>query len=132
MTACAARQLRPQAAARLPVALATMHLTWGAGFLTSPRRLVPRSRPVRYDLGAGRAPARAGACRVVGHHRGPRRAAPDPARPPARGAPGWRAAARAAGGGLAQDRWTRPRAAAAHGADADGQPELTAVTAGCG
>jgi succinoglycan biosynthesis protein ExoA len=37
----AARALAPRAAARLPVALATMHMCWGAGFLTSPRSLVP-------------------------------------------------------------------------------------------
>jgi succinoglycan biosynthesis protein ExoA len=37
----AARQLPRGAAARLPLALATMHMCWGAGFLTSPRSLVP-------------------------------------------------------------------------------------------
>jgi hypothetical protein len=42
VTAMAARQLPPRVAARLPAVLATMHLSWGAGFLTSPRRLVPR------------------------------------------------------------------------------------------
>jgi succinoglycan biosynthesis protein ExoA len=42
VTGQAARELAPAAAARLPAALATMHLAWGAGFLTSPRRLVPR------------------------------------------------------------------------------------------
>ena len=41
----AARQLTPAAAARLPLVLATMHMTWGAGFLTSPRRLVPEAVP---------------------------------------------------------------------------------------
>jgi hypothetical protein len=52
VAASAARQLRPPAAVRLPAALATMHLSWGAGFLTSPRRLVPRGRPgaARDDL----------------------------------------------------------------------------------
>jgi hypothetical protein len=34
-----ARGLPPAAALRLPLALATMHLSWGAGFLTSPKRL---------------------------------------------------------------------------------------------
>jgi len=38
---CAGRRLRPRVAARLPAALATMHLAWGLGFLTSPRRLMP-------------------------------------------------------------------------------------------
>jgi succinoglycan biosynthesis protein ExoA len=43
----AARQLKPGVAARLPLVLATMHLSWGAGFMTSARRLVPghRGRP---------------------------------------------------------------------------------------
>jgi succinoglycan biosynthesis protein ExoA len=39
--ALASRQLPASAAARVPLALATMHMSWGAGFLTSPRRLVP-------------------------------------------------------------------------------------------
>jgi succinoglycan biosynthesis protein ExoA len=38
-------QLSAAAAARLPLALATMHMTWGTGFLTSPRRLVPEAVP---------------------------------------------------------------------------------------
>ncbi len=37
----ASRRLAPAAAARVPLALATMHMCWGSGFLTSPRRLVP-------------------------------------------------------------------------------------------
>ena len=41
----AARQIAPAAAARLPLVLATMHMTWGTGFLTSPRRLVPVAVP---------------------------------------------------------------------------------------
>lgn len=41
VTARAARDLPFQATARLPVVLVTMHMCWGAGFLTSPRRLVP-------------------------------------------------------------------------------------------
>jgi succinoglycan biosynthesis protein ExoA len=39
----ASRALPPRVAARLPVVLATMHMCWGAGFLTSPRSLVPDS-----------------------------------------------------------------------------------------
>ena len=41
VTASAARGLSGQALARLPVALVTMHMAWGLGFLTSPRSLVP-------------------------------------------------------------------------------------------
>jgi succinoglycan biosynthesis protein ExoA len=41
----AARQLPPGITARLPGALTTMHMCWGAGFLTSPRRLVPGAMP---------------------------------------------------------------------------------------
>jgi len=41
VTATAARKLRGRALAWLPVALATMHICWGTGFLTSPRHLVP-------------------------------------------------------------------------------------------
>jgi succinoglycan biosynthesis protein ExoA len=36
----AARELPPRAAARVPLALATMHMSWGVGFISSPRRLV--------------------------------------------------------------------------------------------
>lgn len=43
----AAGRLAPAAAARLPLALATMHMSWGTGFLTSPRRLVPEAVPRR-------------------------------------------------------------------------------------
>jgi succinoglycan biosynthesis protein ExoA len=46
VAAMAARSLRPQVAARLPLVLATMHLCWGIGFLTSPASLVPDGRPV--------------------------------------------------------------------------------------
>ena len=45
VAASAARQLPPRAAARLPIALATMHMCWGTGFLTSPRSLVPERLP---------------------------------------------------------------------------------------
>jgi succinoglycan biosynthesis protein ExoA len=41
VTAVAARKLAPRVAARLPLVLATMHMSWGAGFLTSPRSIVP-------------------------------------------------------------------------------------------
>jgi succinoglycan biosynthesis protein ExoA len=37
----AARRLRLRVAARLPAVLATMHIAWGVGFLTSPRSLIP-------------------------------------------------------------------------------------------
>ncbi len=41
VTARAARDLPPEAAARLPLALVAMHMCWGAGYVTSPRKLVP-------------------------------------------------------------------------------------------
>jgi succinoglycan biosynthesis protein ExoA len=41
VSATAARSLARPALACLPVALVTMHLAWGAGFLTSPRSLIP-------------------------------------------------------------------------------------------
>jgi succinoglycan biosynthesis protein ExoA len=41
----AARQLKGRALGWLPVALATMHASWGTGFLTSPRSLVPAGQP---------------------------------------------------------------------------------------
>jgi len=41
VTALAARDLPGRVLARLPVALVTMHVCWGLGFLTSPRRLIP-------------------------------------------------------------------------------------------
>jgi succinoglycan biosynthesis protein ExoA len=40
-----ARGMRPAAALRLPPALVTMHLSWGAGFLTSPKRLATDAPP---------------------------------------------------------------------------------------
>jgi hypothetical protein len=45
VSAITARTLRGRALASLPVVLATMHMSWGLGFLTSPRRIVPRARP---------------------------------------------------------------------------------------
>jgi succinoglycan biosynthesis protein ExoA len=44
VAAAGARGMRPHAAVWLPVALATMHMCWGVGFLTSPRRLVDGDR----------------------------------------------------------------------------------------
>jgi hypothetical protein len=41
ITATAARSLSPPVLMRLPAALATMHVCWGVGFLTSPRSLIP-------------------------------------------------------------------------------------------
>jgi succinoglycan biosynthesis protein ExoA len=41
VTARAASDLPFPALTRLPLVLATMHMCWGAGYLTSPRRLVP-------------------------------------------------------------------------------------------
>jgi succinoglycan biosynthesis protein ExoA len=41
VTATAARTLPGRALAWLPVVLATMHMSWGIGFLISPRRVVP-------------------------------------------------------------------------------------------
>lgn len=40
-----ARELPLGSRARVPFVLAAMHLSWGAGFLTSPRRLAGRPRP---------------------------------------------------------------------------------------
>jgi glycosyltransferase involved in cell wall biosynthesis len=45
VAAYAARRLPLRVAARVPLALATMHMCWGSGFLTSPRSLVPGARP---------------------------------------------------------------------------------------
>ncbi|HEY7147155.1 MAG TPA: glycosyltransferase family 2 protein [Streptosporangiaceae bacterium] len=44
ITGLAARHLAMPVAARLPAVLATMHVCWGLGFLTSPRRLMPGAR----------------------------------------------------------------------------------------
>jgi succinoglycan biosynthesis protein ExoA len=46
VTVRAARDLPPAVAARLAVVLPAMHLCWGAGFLTSPRRLAAAGPPV--------------------------------------------------------------------------------------
>jgi GT2 family glycosyltransferase len=51
VTGRAARDLSAGALARLPAALVTMHVSWGIGFLTSPRRLLPGR--VRARRGAG-------------------------------------------------------------------------------
>jgi succinoglycan biosynthesis protein ExoA len=44
VTALASRSLPAPACARLPAVLVTMHMFWGAGFLTSPRSLMPGRR----------------------------------------------------------------------------------------
>ncbi len=44
VTALAARSLDARALLFLPLVLVTMHVCWGIGFLSSPRRLVPHSR----------------------------------------------------------------------------------------
>jgi succinoglycan biosynthesis protein ExoA len=43
VAAAASRRLPVRVAVRVPIALATMHMCWGTGFLTSPRSLVPGS-----------------------------------------------------------------------------------------
>jgi glycosyltransferase involved in cell wall biosynthesis len=43
-SALTARGLPPHVAVRLPLVYACMHLTWGVGFLTSPRRLARQAR----------------------------------------------------------------------------------------
>jgi hypothetical protein len=43
----AAGRLRFSVAARLPIVLATMHISWGIGFITSPRSLMPGNRAAR-------------------------------------------------------------------------------------
>ncbi|RKS71486.1 glycosyltransferase involved in cell wall biosynthesis [Motilibacter peucedani] len=56
------RGLPPRALALLPVVYATMHLAWGAGFLTSPRSLVPpRWEPYPRRTGAAGSAAPGGA-----------------------------------------------------------------------
>jgi hypothetical protein len=59
VTATAARALARPALARLPAALVTMHLAWGLGFLTSPRRLVPGRARQAPGAGPRRWPGRA-------------------------------------------------------------------------
>ena len=46
VAALALRHLRLGVAARVPGVLATMHIAWGAGFLTSPRSLMPENNAV--------------------------------------------------------------------------------------
>jgi succinoglycan biosynthesis protein ExoA len=55
VAARAAKRLPPRVASRIPIALATMHMCWGAGFLTSPRSLVP-ARSDDQDGSAGELP----------------------------------------------------------------------------
>jgi hypothetical protein len=45
VTVATARLLRPSVVARLPLVLATMHICWGIGFLTSPGRLMRDTGP---------------------------------------------------------------------------------------
>jgi glycosyltransferase involved in cell wall biosynthesis len=47
VSAALTRRLPPPVRARVPLVLATMHMSWGAGFLTSPRRLVRPKGPNR-------------------------------------------------------------------------------------
>ena len=42
--------------AQLPLVTATMHLTWGAGFLTSPRRLAAPHRRIGAVVGSPTSP----------------------------------------------------------------------------
>jgi hypothetical protein len=42
VTAVFARDVPPPVRVRVPLVLAAMHLCWGAGYLTSPRRLAAR------------------------------------------------------------------------------------------
>jgi hypothetical protein len=44
VTAVFARDLPIKVRAQVPLVLATMHMCWGAGFLTSPRKLAQRRR----------------------------------------------------------------------------------------
>jgi succinoglycan biosynthesis protein ExoA len=48
--ATSARWLRAPVAALVPLVLATMHLCWGVGFLTSPRSLMPGAGPPCDDV----------------------------------------------------------------------------------
>jgi hypothetical protein len=52
VTARAARGLPAGVVARLPLVLATMHMSWGSGFLTSPARLVPTATPAHQPAAA--------------------------------------------------------------------------------
>ncbi len=49
----AARRLGPSVAARLPIVLATMHVAWGIGFLTSRRSLMPGNRSAHRSAPSG-------------------------------------------------------------------------------
>src|SRR6202050_1588674 len=51
--ALAVRHLRLGVAARVPGVLAAMHIAWGAGFLTSPRSLIPGNRAMSEPAGPG-------------------------------------------------------------------------------
>src|SRR5580704_5520593 len=53
VAALALRHLRLGVAARVPGVLATMHIAWGAGFLTSPRSLMPENNAVSESADPG-------------------------------------------------------------------------------
>jgi Glycosyl transferase family 2 len=63
VAAMTSRYLRRSAVAWIPAVLATMHIAWGIGFLTSPRSLIPGpgSRSTRWARPAGAAARPAGA-----------------------------------------------------------------------
>jgi GT2 family glycosyltransferase len=64
VAAVLARAVPPAVRARVPLALATMHMCWGAGFLTSPRTLLRgQERGARSRSAAMEAPARRPASR---------------------------------------------------------------------
>jgi hypothetical protein len=59
VAATATRRAPARVVARIPVALATMHLCWGVGFLTSPRSLIPGRSPASGQRGLPGRPAAA-------------------------------------------------------------------------
>jgi len=61
VTASAAKVLSARSLVVLPLVLATMHVCWGVGFLTSPRHLVPGLGNSDQAATAKRGPARKGA-----------------------------------------------------------------------
>ena len=77
----ALRLLRLPVATRLPLVLATMHVCWGIGFLTSPRSLMP---------GQGTAPRRLAdsSGETAGLRPAGQALRPAAGSPPARGQPG--------------------------------------------
>lgn len=61
VTATAAKNLSARSLLALPFVLATMHVCWGVGFLTSPRHLVPGRSGPKPQPEASQGPARNGA-----------------------------------------------------------------------